>query len=141
MVGCASPFPPAFSFAKTALTANSFLSCPASAIKPAANSPHFFLILVAPFYCSRLHFRLLHLPAKRASLFLPLSLASRAPPSKFLARAWISGSRAVYFLKSLKPLPKADGSLTGAAMKPSRSPGGERRRTIAPLSLCACAVR
>src|SRR2546426_12299000 len=99
--GCGSRFPSASWFARPGLTANSFLSCPAP--KLAASSPRFFLILVGPFYCSRLHFLLPRRLAKRASLFLLLPLASLVPPSKFLARAWTSGSQAVFALQNPKP--------------------------------------
>src|SRR5882672_9388598 len=139
--GYASRFPSASWFAKPGLTANSFLSYPAPAPKLVASSPHFFLILVGPFYCSRLHFLLPRRLAKRASHFLLPPLASLVPPSKFLARAWTSGSQAVFSPKNPKPPSKANGSPTVAETKCLPSPGGEKPRTIAPLSLCACAVR
>src|SRR5690242_12222804 len=106
MAGCACQSPSVCSFAKLGLTANSSLSYLSLAAKPAANFPHFFLILAAPFSCSRLLFLWPHRPGKKASHFLLPPQGSLAPPSRFLASAWTSGSLAVFFRKNPKPQPK-----------------------------------
>src|SRR5882724_124908 len=139
--GCACPFPPVCSSARRDWTASSSLSYLLLVAKPAASSPHFFLIPVAPFSCSRLLFLWPHRPEKKASRFLPPLQASLGLPCRFLARAWTSASRAAFFPKNQKLPPKANGSRTVAAMKSSPLHGGEKPRTIAPRSRCACAVR
>jgi len=93
------------------------------------------------FYCSRLHFLLPRRLAKRASHFLLPPLASLVPPSKFLAKGVdIRLTGGLLSEKSETPS-KANGSPTVAETKVLTFTWRRKTRTIAPLSLCACAVR
>src|ERR1700674_6139317 len=108
MAGCAFRYPRVCLSARPDWTVSSFLLYLLLAARQAASSPHFFLIPVGPFSCSRLLFLWPHRPEKKASRFLPPPQASLGLPCRFLASAWTSALRAVFFLKNPKPPSKAN---------------------------------